>query len=136
MSAVLRPEQPRVRPMTASDIEQVMAIEEASYDFPWTPGIFRDCLRVGYGCWVLEIAHRIAGYGILGVGADEAHLLNLCVDPERRGEGLGRRLLDRIVDLAVWHRAASIFLEVRPSNASAVRLYQRAGFELVGRRPR
>ena len=122
--------------MVSADIDQVMAIEAASYDFPWTAGIFRDCLRVGYSCWVLDVSDVVAGYAILGVGADEAHLLNLCVDPERQGAGLGGRLLSRVIDLARWHRAGAVFLEVRPSNTPAVHLYRKAGFEVVGRRPR
>jgi len=83
----------------------VMAIERAAYEFPWTEGIFRDCLRVGYCCWVLEEAGRLRGYGIMSVGAGEAHLLNLCIAPEAQRRGLGRRLLRHLLALARGWRA-------------------------------
>ncbi len=129
-------------PMCRQNLEQVLAIECASYRYPWTTGIFEDCLRVGYSCWVLgksEVAEpvggqTIAGYAILTAAAGEAHILNLVVDPELRGRGLGKRLLARMIDLARWHNAKTVFLEVRPSNQAAVRLYSGAGFETVGTR--
>ncbi len=75
------------------------------------------------------------GYGILSVAAGEAHVLNVCVAPEHQGRGLGRRLLGRLLDLARWHRVERVFLEVRPSNPVAIGLYERAGFNEIGRRP-
>ncbi|MEM9305580.1 MAG: ribosomal protein S18-alanine N-acetyltransferase [Pseudomonadota bacterium] len=135
MSAVVAPQEARVRPMVEDDVDAVIGIERRSYEFPWTAGIFRDCLRVGYSCWVLDVDGTIAGYAILGVGADEAHILNICIDPDVRRCGHGRRLLARVIDLARWHRAASVFLEVRPTNHAAVNMYAREGFEVVGRRP-
>lgn len=133
MSAVLG--NPRIRPMRSVDVDAVIALEKGAYDYPWTAGIFRDCLRVGYSCWVIELEGELAGYAILGVGADEAHILNICVGKAWQGQGLGARLLARVIDLARWHRAESIFLEVRPSNFRAVRMYRSAGFRTVGRRP-
>lgn len=126
---------PTLRPMTEADLAEVTRIEAAAYEFPWTLGIFRDCLRAGYHAWVLARPGTIYGYGLLSVAAGEAHLLNLCIDPARQGEGHGRRLLARMLDLARWHRAERIFLEVRPSNAVAIRLYHQTGFNEIGRRP-
>ncbi|MFN8901906.1 MAG: ribosomal protein S18-alanine N-acetyltransferase, partial [Lysobacteraceae bacterium] len=66
----------------------------------------------------------------------EAHLLTLCIDPVQQGRGLGRRLLRRMIDLARWHMADRVFLEVRPSNPTAIALYRSEGFNEIGTRPR
>lgn len=134
MSARARPVL-QFRPMRADDLDAVAAIEARAYAFPWTIGIFRDCLSSGYHCWVADDGVGIVGYGVLSVGADEAHLLNLCVDPEWQGRGLGRRLLRRMLDLARWHLVHRVFLEVRPSNPAAIALYASEGFDEIGLRP-
>ncbi len=134
MSAVLEQPAVRVRPMTEADLVTVMAIERAAYEFPWTEGIFRDCLRVGYCCWVLEEAGAVRGYGIMSVGAGEAHLLNLCIAPEVQRRGLGRRLLRHLLALARYHGASTVLLEVRKSNRRALRLYRGMGFREIGLR--
>ncbi len=133
MSAVLRAE-PRMRPMRDPDVAGVMVVELANYPYPWTEGIFRDCLRVGYSGWVLEAAGAIIGYGVLSVGAGEAHILNLSVHPDYQGQGLGRRMLRHLLLAAHGHGADTAFLEVRPSNKRAVRLYETMGFNQVGLR--
>ena len=135
MSAVL--ESPRVtfRPMAADDLDEVMAIEQAAYRFPWGRGIFEDCLRVGYCCLVADSGGRIDGHGIMMARAGEAHILNLCVDPGARRSGVASALLTSLMELAVTANADCAFLEVRPSNHGAIALYQGAGFHEVGRRP-
>lgn len=135
MSAVLQAPKPVLRPMEERDVAMVAAIERSAYPFPWNATIFRDCIRVGYSCWLADVEGVVAGYSILSVAAGEAHVLNLCVAPEWQGRGIGRRLLTRLVQLARYHRVHGIFLEVRPSNEVARRLYERAGFIEVGRRP-
>ena len=125
----------QMRPMRQADIEAVVAIEQRAYPFPWTAGIFRDCLRAGHHCWVLEAGAEIIGYGVLSAAAGEAHILNVCIDPDRQGAGLGRRLLRRLLDLARWHQAEQVFLEVRPSNPKAIALYRSEGFNEIGTRP-
>ena len=134
MSALLQDPLLSLRPMTTDDVKAVMGIEEASYDFPWTKGIMRDCLRVGYCCWVVCLGERVAGYGIMSVAAGECHILNLCIHPEMRSKGLGRHLLVHLLRLAQRHRADAAFLEVRVSNASAIELYRSLGFNEVGLR--
>jgi len=125
-----------IRPMRDGDLDAIIEIEHDSYPFPWSKKIFSDCLRVGYSCWVIDYqAQGIGGYGILSCGAGEAHILNLCIASGFRGQGVGARLLSRLIDLARWHAAATIFLEVRPSNEAAIHLYERSGFSIVGRRP-
>ncbi|MAL04108.1 MAG: ribosomal-protein-alanine N-acetyltransferase [Arenimonas sp.] len=121
--------------MKQADVEAVSAIEKRAYPFPWSPGIFRDCLRAGHHCWVLESPPVLLGYGVLSAAAGEAHLLNLCIAPEHQGHGHGRRLLARMMDLARWNRAAQVFLEVRPSNPKAIALYRDYGFNEIGLRP-
>ena len=122
------------RAMQEADLAAVLALETRSYAFPWTEGIFRDCLRVGYYCSVLEIDYLLAGYGVISSGAGEAHLLNLCVREEFRCRGLGRRLLDHLLDLASHSGARLAFLEVRPGNTAAIRLYETMHFQQIGMR--
>jgi ribosomal-protein-alanine N-acetyltransferase len=121
-----------IRPMREADLGHVAELEVASYPFPWTEGIFRDSLRVGYGCNVLEIGVVVAGYSIVTVGAGEAHLLNLCVREQFRFRGLGSRLLRQLVHEATDSGARVIFLETRPSNQAAIRLYQAHEFVQIG----
>jgi [ribosomal protein S18]-alanine N-acetyltransferase len=133
MSAVLKQPKRIVRSMRVEDLGQVTAIEIAAYAFPWTEGIFRDCLRVGYSCWVLESFGDVLGYGIMSIAYGESHVLNLCVNPQHQGHGHGRELLRRLLDLSERY-ADTAFLEVRPSNAVALDLYLSEGFNEVGRR--
>ena len=128
---------PRVRPMGSSDVWTVAAIEAEAYQYPWSPGIFRDCLSAGYHALVLEIPPSgVQGYAVLSTGAGEAHLLNLCVRPALHRTGLGRVLLDAALRQATVRGAREIFLEVRPSNSAAVGLYEGSGFRQIGRRKR
>ena len=124
-----------LRPMTHGDLSTVANIDAAAYEFPWSRGIFKSCLDNGHDCWVLEQGGEIVGYGVLTVGAGEAHILNICVTPLQQGRGHGAHLLRRLLDLARWHRAERVFLEVRPSNPLAPAMYERAGFNEIGRRP-
>ena len=123
-----------IRPMTEFDVPVVIAIERAGYQFPWSEGIFRDCLRVGYVCRVVDIGGEMAGYGIMSVGAGEAHILNVCIRDEFRCRGLGRKLMLYLLDRARAAGMHEAFLEVRPSNLIASRLYHSLGFEQVGMR--
>jgi [ribosomal protein S18]-alanine N-acetyltransferase len=127
---------PALRPMRGGDLGAVMAIERRAYPFPWTEGIFRDCLQAGYPAWVMLEADRIVGYGVASVAAREAHVLNLCVEPALQGRGHGRRLLRALVRIVRGHGAERVFLEVRPSNPQAIALYHGEGFNEIGRRPR
>jgi [ribosomal protein S18]-alanine N-acetyltransferase len=123
-----------LRAMRGNDIADVVAIERASYQFPWSDGIFRDCLRVGYVCRVVTVARQVMAYGVMSFGAGEAHILNLCVSETYRCRGVGRRLLASLIERAAAGGMADAFLEVRPSNTSAIRLYLALGFEQVGMR--
>jgi ribosomal-protein-alanine N-acetyltransferase len=120
--------------MQAEDLPQVMVIEETVYPYPWTLGIFQDCLRVGYCCWVLNLDEQVIGYGVMSVVVDESHILNICVDPRWQGKGLGMKLLRRLLKIAHQHGAETAFLEVRVGNKTAIGLYEKLGFIEVGQR--
>ena len=134
----------RVEPMRAADLDAVLHIERASFQTPWSRQAFLHELernRVA-GLWVARArrsSHEsetssVVGYLCLWAVADEVHVTNLAVDPEWRGEGIGRLLLGTLL---AHHRAAGArraFLEVRPGNVEARRLYEGLGFREVGRR--
>jgi [ribosomal protein S18]-alanine N-acetyltransferase len=125
---------PGWRPMRGEDLESVLEVERLAYDYPWTPGNFRDCLTAGYCCWLSPQGGEVAGYGVMSVAVQEAHILNLCVHPRRQGGGLGRWMLGRLLELAREHHAETAFLEVRVSNQAALRLYRALGFNEIGLR--
>jgi len=105
MSAVIKEAQMDIRPMREDDLDFVMEIEKLAYDYPWTKTIFNDCLQVGYCCWVIERGDTLVGYGVMSVAVGESHLLRY---------------------------ANMTFLEVRPSNFSAIKLYLENGFDEIG----
>jgi ribosomal-protein-alanine N-acetyltransferase len=134
MSAAVHP-RTEIRLMQPSDLKAVAAVERAAYHYPWSLGISRDCLLAGYYCLVLDVAGSVTGYGIMSIAAGEAHLLNLCVHPSAQRLGYGRRLLNALLLKAADAQADKVFLEVRPSNSTALRLYASMGFEQIGIRP-
>lgn len=134
MSAVVQTPDIQVRPMSKSDLDEVMRIECAMYAFPWTRRIFTDCLQVGYHCFVGVIDGMFAGYGVMSTGAGEAHILNVCVTSECQGLGLGRRLMETMLQDAADHDVENVFLEARPSNRRALMLYDHLGFNEIGTR--
>jgi [ribosomal protein S18]-alanine N-acetyltransferase len=123
-----------IRSMVVADLPTVVAIEIASYRFPWSEGIFRDCLNVGYVCRVVAQCDTVAGYGIVSTGAGEAHILNLCVRADLRCRGIGTLLLEDLLQRAAATAVDMAYLEVRPSNTAAIRLYRAFEFEHIGTR--
>lgn len=121
----------RLRKMTAADLPGVMEVERKNYNYPWSEGVFKDCLKAGYSCWVYEMPNQILGYCIVSYAVDEGHILNICIDPSIKNQGFGRKMLEHIVEQARG-RANKIFLEVRPSNKAAVKLYESFGFNIIG----
>jgi ribosomal-protein-alanine N-acetyltransferase len=124
-----------VRNMVHDDLALVSDIERLSYDFPWSHGVFRDCLLAGYSCIVLEHGVSVVGYGILSIAAGEGHILNLCVNADYRGLGYGARILDDIISRAHYAEISTIYLEVRPTNSNALSLYRKKGFHKIAKRP-
>ena len=136
MNAVRDLPRPLLRRMRHDDLDAVMAIELEAYPFPWTVGIFKDCLRVGYSCWLYQDADTAAvmAYAVMSFAIDECHILNITVDPGLQGRGLGRQLLRELLAMSHMAGAVRALLEVRPSNTPAVHLYRSEGFELIGQR--
>ena len=124
-----------IREMNHDDVSMVSDIERRSYEFPWSHGVFRDCLLAGYQNIVLVRDQTVAGYGVLSIAAGEAHILNICVDPDYRSHGYGEKLLDELLFRARAASVRTIFLEVRPSNERAIALYRKKGFHKVANRP-
>lgn len=121
-------------PIYLRHVALVGTMERRNYDFSWTDGIFRDCLKAGYTCQMVLLDNDMIGYGIMQVAADEAHILNLCIDEPYQRQGFARLLLEHLVQQAGQRRAHTVFLEVRPSNPRAIDLYERSGFNEVGLR--
>ncbi len=122
------------REMTMNDVPAIMEIEKQVYTHPWTTGIFNDCIRVGYNCWVYLEQDVLLAYGLVSVAVNEAHILNLCVIPNMQGRGLGRKMLHKLMQQAEERQGNSIFLEVRESNLVAQTLYDQEGFNRIGLR--
>lgn len=135
MNAQVRPAPERFVPLDAAHIREVMALERRIYPFPWTTGNFEDGLRSGYSAWTLVSGGgAIVAYAVAMLAVDEAHLLNLAVDPDHRRRGYGWRMLDWMAHTMHEYGARSLLLEVRPSNVEAQRLYRRYGFKVIGTR--
>lgn len=125
----------RVRAMRPEDLSAVMRIEKASYSMPWGDGTFRGLLRrADSDLIVAEAAGQTVGYAVAWFVVDQAELGNVAVAQDWRGRGIGALLLEEILDRAGRRGMREIFLEVRPSNLVAQRLYERHGFREVGRR--
>lgn len=134
MSGVLMTQR-YLTPMTDSDLDEVAAVERDAYEFPWTRGNFEDSLRNGYfGVCLRHVTGVLVGYCVLMPVVDEMHLLNLCVAPTAQGHGAGLMLLREAVRITRARQLGSVLLEVRPSNQRAMRLYERFGFIVIGRR--
>ncbi len=128
-----------VRAVRPEEIPQVLAVENAAFDDPWSVEVFEAELRHSWSrCLVAEDRETSAllGHAVFWVVADEVHLLNLAVHPDARSQKLGRRLLGEVLQAARLNRARFITVEVRSSNTIARSLYESAGFKQVGMRPR
>ena len=107
--------------------------ETRSYAFPWTEGVFRDCIGGPQSCWVAKDgAGNIIGHAILSITAGEAHLLNLCITRDQQGYGYGRQFMHFLLEQIEAVSAEVLFLEVRPSNRVAITLYESMGFREIG----
>lgn len=122
------------RLMLETDLDEVIAIEEAVYPFPWTRGIFHDCLHVGYLCRVLEKEGKIVAYSVMSVAVEESHLLTIVVPLSEQGKGYGKKMLNEMILLAASNDANVMYLEVRASNKIAIELYHQRGFNELGTR--
>lgn len=121
-----------IRPLVSTDIDEVLAVEQASHPFPWTEGILNDCLKVGYPSWVVVENGATVGYAMMSLAVGECHILNLCVLPTVRRKGYGKRLMETLLSYAKARGADIAFLEVRASNIPALNLYRQLGFNEMG----
>lgn len=130
-----------IRPMTLDDLPQVQAIERLSFPTPWPlAGYRRELTQNEQAHYVVLVQQEedggevIVGYAGHWLVRDEAHISTIAVYPERREQGFGALLLGHMLLHALEHGAVVAQLEVRESNVAAQRLYERFGFEIVGRR--
>lgn len=129
-------------PMQTCDIDEVMAIENYVYPYPWTRGNFLDALSHDYEAWLVRATapttsttpNDLLAYFVTMRILNEVHLLNIAVRHDLHGQGLGRILLHKIITLLNSQGMESILLEVRPSNQRAIALYEHHGFLPIGRR--
>ncbi len=122
------------RPLNEAQLAAVVNIETGVYAFPWTFGNFRDSLYSGYLCNGVWLDTELIGYTIVMPAMEEAHLLNLAVASHWHGHGFGTRIVQHVIDEARLTTCEVIYLEVRPSNVAALRLYDRFGFRQLGLR--
>ena len=120
------------RLMTEDDLDNIIAIEESVYPFPWTRGIFKDCINIGYLCLLLELNGKIVAYAVMSVAVGEAHLLTIVVAKDEQGKGYGKKMLNEMIQHAVNDNASTMYLEVRTSNKAAIQLYHQRGFNELG----
>lgn len=122
-----------IRPMTLADLDSVYDIETQGHITPWSKQILRDCIKVGYACFVLEETNksRIRAFAINRVSGGECHLLNLCVLPKTQGRGYGKKLLRFVLEYARQY-CFQVILEVRPTNTRAITLYKKHRFKQIG----
>jgi ribosomal-protein-alanine N-acetyltransferase len=119
-------------PMGAGDLDEVLAIEHRVCPFPWGRGNFSDALASGYSCWVCRVDGELAGYFVLMLAVDDAHLLTISVAERRQRMGFGARLLRHAMRVARQGGANTLLLEVRPSNEKGLAMYRHFGFQQIG----
>jgi len=120
--------------MTPVDVDEVSRIEQQVHSHPWTAGNFRDSLGSGHICKVFERANEIAGYAVLMPVLEEVQLLDIGIARPFQRKGLGRKLLEELLELACTQKFESVILEVRVTNIAANALYKSVGFNKIGLR--
>ena len=125
---------PVIAPLELDDLPSLMPIERAGHRYPWSERVFQDCWHSGYYLDGAFLGETLLGFSVVIPVLDEWHLLNLCVAPAVQRQGIGRSLLDYLLDQATKAEVTSVWLEVRVSNEAARQLYVTRGFETVGRR--
>lgn len=128
-------ESAKMRRMSTGDLPEVLGIEKVSFLAPWTQGMFEGTLASTVtNCLVIERSGSILGYIVFYFAGPEVHIMNIAVHPDTRRQGLAREMLSVVLALARERRVEECLLEVRESNAPARGLYEKFGFEAVGRR--
>lgn len=130
-------EQCTIRRASANDFDALRQLEVTAHKHPWADDVLRSMLNaLAIRAWLIEDANKtIVAFAFVQAVADEASLLNIVASPEHQGKGLGRFLLNHVIDVLTQEGIAqSIFLEVRVSNYNAMHLYDSCGFVEVGQR--
>ena len=115
-----------------ADLPWVMSVEQRAYDFPWTLKGFENSLDQGLNYLFQSKDNQSLGYCCVLPVLDEATLLNVCVAPEHQGKGVARQALQQIFAKLKANGFQMVFLEVRASNVSAIKLYKSIGFSEDG----
>lgn len=123
-----------MRDMLTEDLANVLPIERNAQVSPWARLSFEESLNREDICRVMEVKQQIVAYHVCASVADELHILNVVAAPSLQGRGLGHRLMDDIVGIAIAANLARIFLEVRSGNEIAQSLYKKWQFEQIGLR--
>ena len=118
--------------MNSTHIDDVCNIEKHSYAYPWSRNIFYDCINNNYLCKVMLINHNVVGYIINSIIQDECHIMNLCIHKDYRRLGYAKKLLNYVNQEIKKINCKLIFLECRPSNKSALKLYLSEGYNEIG----
>jgi ribosomal-protein-alanine N-acetyltransferase len=120
-----------IGPMVAADAARCAELEYVLFDGddPWSPEAFLEALSAGHHYLCAREGDSLLGYAGLARVSREAEVHTLAVDPAHQRRGIGRALLRAILDHAV---GATVFLEVRTDNESAIRLYCSEGFDVIG----
>lgn len=128
-----------IRDLAPEDLDGVMDIERVSFPTPWSRKMFEEEIERGFSDAIAAVADpggEILGYAICWTVAEESHLLNIAVRADARGAGIGGSLVRECIRRGARGRAGRIYLEVRPTNEPALRLYRREGFRFAGIRKR
>ncbi len=124
-----------MRRMVPEDLPGVLKIERSCFVAPWTRGMFEQTMASPVAqSLVIEGNKGILGYIVFYYAGPEMHIMNIAIHPDFRREGLARTVMYRVLAFAREHSIEECFLEVRESNRSARCLYEKLGFEMVGRR--
>lgn len=139
MSSMAHEADPRarieLRDMIPADVPVVAALERAAYTMPWSEATFRGLLRRRDAEMVTaHVDGVVIGYAAFWCVVDQGELGNISVSADWRGHGIGARLVEEVLHRAARRGVREVFLEVRPSNTVARRLYERLRFRPVGRR--
>lgn len=121
-------------PMRERDIDWVLECEHATESFPWTYQGFFSSIESGHSAWLICQDGAPIGFALMMMVLDEAHLLKIAIMPTHQRQGLGEQFLEQMFVVAKEASVSQMFLEVRPSNVAARGLYEKKGFDTVGRR--
>jgi ribosomal-protein-alanine N-acetyltransferase len=123
-----------IKKMLPKHLKEVLKIESLSFPLPWSEqSFYYEIVNNPYGYYVVATDQdKVVGYGGMWILIDECHITTIAVDPKRRGEGIGRKILEHLIEKAKENDLDWISLEVRITNTVAQKLYKSLGFEVVG----